>query len=138
MSEQGFDRLVPMVFLFCGDESAKGRLPLGALDEYCIETEVYEDAPRFAKDVLRLRPDICFLFLAPGAEQSVVDRVADIRADPDHHTASVHGQQFANRSMGCALLCFKAFFHFQKLGRVLQTHADVAPHQPKWRCQQKG
>ena len=85
MSKQNFDRLVPLVFLFC-DEDSQGRLPLKLLDDYCVETDVYTDPARFAKDVQRLRPDICMLLLRPGGEQALKERIAGIRHNPDFDT----------------------------------------------------
>ena len=48
----------------------------------------------------------------------------------------MYREQFTHWSMGCALLGFQTLFHLQELGRVLQMHADIAPHQAK-RCRQQ-
>ena len=46
-------------------------------------------------------------------------------------------QQLAQRRRAHAGLVFQALLHLQELGRVLQAHADIAPHQAERRRQQE-
>ena len=75
-----YDRLVPLVFL-CAGKAAEdpNALPLALLRKFCVDFEVYDDPLRFLADVERKNPDLCLIWMPPGALQKVQSMVEAIR-----------------------------------------------------------
>lgn len=76
----GYDRLVPLVFLYAGKAGDDdGLLPLALLQKFCVDYELYTDAQKFLADVESRNPDICLVYMEATNLQKVQSMVEAIR-----------------------------------------------------------